>query len=90
MPRPKGSKNKVKTLISLEEVTLRIENTEAEIEEIKTSIKNKKAELKALKKELIMAQEAAETIKAEEEKARILEAVMSSGKSMDEILELLR
>jgi len=50
----------------------------------------KKAELKELEKGKEAAVEAAAAQKAEEEKKKILDAVAASGKSLDEILELLK
>jgi peptidoglycan hydrolase CwlO-like protein len=67
-----------------------IKATEAEIESMTASLKDKKAELKALLKKKDKAEKAAAEKKAEEEKARLLEAVAASGKSIDEILEMLK
>ena len=54
------------------------------------ALKDKKAELKALIKSKDQAEKIAAEKKAEEEKARLLEAVAASGKSIDEILEMLK
>ena len=97
MPRPKGSKNKKNIAatapdinITIESVDKQIKATEAEIESMTAALKEKKAELK----KLIKAKEKAEKIsaeqKAEEERSRLLEAVAASGKSIDEILEMLK
>ena len=62
---------------------------EAEIEQMNADMKVKKDELKALKKtrsRLIRLLRK----KAEEEKAKLLEAIKQSGKSYEEILELLK
>ncbi len=88
MPRPKGSKNKAKIIV--ENVDERIVAVESEIVELTATLKAKKAELKKLKKAKLQADKAAEEKKAEEDKAAILEAIAHSGKSVDEILDLLK
>lgn len=88
MPRPKGSKNKAKSVV--ENVDEKLVAVESEIVELAAALKAKKAELKKLKKAKLLADKAAEEKKAEEEKAAILEAIARSGKSMDEILDLLK
>ena len=96
MPRPKGSKNKPKDIqpaaptISIEEYDAKIKQTEAEINDLTEQLKAKKAELKKLTKGREAAEAAAEAAKAEEDKNKILEAVAASGKSVDEILEMLK
>ena len=97
MPRPKGSKNKktaaVNTLdinISIDSLDEQIKATEAEIENMTASLKDKKAELKKLNKAKEKAEKLAAEQKAEEDKIRILDAVAASGKSIDEILEMLK
>lgn len=97
MPRPKGSKNKKTAAantpdinISIESLDEQIRATEAEIESMTASLKNKKAELKALLKTKEKAEKIAAEQKAEEDKIRILDAVAASGKSIDEILEMLK
>ena len=94
MPRPKGSKNKkaistelVETVESIDE---RIAAAEAAIETLTTDLKAKKAELKELIKLKAEAERVAAEKKAEEDKAAILEAVEKSGKTVEEILELLK
>ena len=62
---------------------------EAEIEQMNADMKVKKDKLKALKKtssRLIRLLRK----KVEEEKAKLLEAIKQSGKSYEEILELLK
>ena len=59
-------------------VAERIEAVKTEIEELSARLKDKKAELKAL-----------ETEQAEGNKAKLLEAVEASGKSVDEIVAWL-
>ncbi len=92
MPRPKGSKNKKTVVVTdtLEEIQARIAAIEVEIEELKKSLKEKKTLLKVLVKEKAEAEIVAAARKAEEDKAAILAAVEASGKSVEEILELLK
>ena len=94
MPRPKGSKNKKKIIVtaatSVEDINLQIVKLEAEIAELTIALKNKKAELKSLNKARIAAEKQADQMKQEAEKKKILEAVEKSGKSIDEILEMLK
>lgn len=97
MPRPKGSKNKksavaatTTAVLTVEELDAQIASTTAEIETIAAELKTKKAELKKLEKERTSAEKAAAAAKAEEDKARVLEAIAASGKSIDEVLELLK
>jgi hypothetical protein len=63
---------------------------QSEIDELGETIKAKKAELKQLAKDKLAAEEAAIAKKAEEDKKAILDAVAASGKSVEEILELLK
>ena len=96
MPRPKGSKNRVKTaeavntVLAPEEIGKKIEEISAEIDKLGEEIKTKKAELKKLMKAKADMEKAAAEKLAQENKARILAAVEASGKSVDEILELLK
>ena len=97
MPRPKGSKNKKTAAVNSPDINISIDSldeqikaTEAEIESMTASLKNKKAELKALIKAKEKAEKLAAEQKAEEDKIRILDAVAASGKSIDEILEMLK
>ena len=96
MPRPKGSKNKKTAAntpdinISIDSIDEQIKATEAEIESMTASLKDKKAELKKLNKAKEKAEKLAAEQKAEEDKIRILDAVAASGKSIDEILEMLK
>ena len=90
MPRPKGSKNK-KTVVNPEiNYEEQIDYIEKEIEEMTAALKAKKAELKALAKEKAKADKIAAEKKLEEDKARIMDAVAVSGKSVEEVLELLK
>lgn len=91
MPRPKGSKNKKKTIeLSVDNIDEKISSVENEISMLTDQLKAKKAELKNLlkAKEADLAAKAAQ--KAEEEKAAIIAAVEQSGKSVDEILSMLK
>lgn len=95
MSRPKGSKNKPKAvetavIVTVEEYDGKIAALEKEIEAATATVKARKAELKELVKARAEAEKAAAERKAEEDKARILAAVEASGKSVDEILELLK
>lgn len=92
MGRPKGSKNK-KNLIAVENIDNIDESiaaAQAEIEKLSNEFKTKKAELKQLLKVKAKADKAAAAKKAETDKASILAAVEASGKSVEEILELLK
>lgn len=91
--RPKGSKNK-KSNVTAELLEThfneRIAAAEAAITALTDELKDRKAELKQLIK---MKDEAERTVaekKAEEDKAKIMEALAGSGKSVDEVLELLK
>lgn len=68
----------------------RIAIVEAEIEKLNADLKAKKADLKALNKAKIQAEKAAAEKKAEEEKSQILEAILQSGKTLEEVMELLK
>ena len=87
MPRPKGSKNKVTLPANIDE---QIATVNAEIGNLTASLKQKKAELKKLMKDKAEADRIAAEKKAEEDKAKILAAVEASGKTVDEILEMLK
>ena len=92
MPRPKGSKNKVrKTAAALvENIDEKIEALNGEINQISADLKAKRAELKKLLKVKKDQAEALLAKQAEENKAAILAAVEKSGKSLEEVLELLK
>ena len=62
----------------------------AEIEQLAASLKTKKAELKDLMKTKEAQMKEAAEKKAEEDKAIILAAIEASGKSVEEILNLLK
>ena len=89
MPRPKGSKNKKKAVVIVENVDERIAAAEAEIASLTEQLKAKKAELKDLNKAKAEADRLAAQQKAEAEQAKRLEGVAARGKSIDEIISLL-
>lgn len=93
MPRPRGSKNRPKAeapVLDLNAIEEKMTALQSEIDELGETIKAKKAELKQLAKDKLAAEEAAIAKKAEEDKKAILDAVAASGKSVEEILELLK
>ena len=92
MPRPQGSKNKkaFEQIESIETIDERIAAAEADIASLTEELKAKKAELKQYQKMREEAERVAAEKKAEEDKAAILAAVEASGKSVEEILELLK
>ena len=73
----------------VERLSAQIEAKEEEIREIEAALKDRKAELKELLKAKVKAEKEKEMDKAAEEKKKLVEAVMSSGRSMEEILEFL-
>ena len=92
MPRPKGSKNKknaavIETVGNIDE---KIAAAEAAVAELTAELKAKKAELKKLIKEQGKAAERAAAQKAEEDKAKLIEAFAESGKSVEEIIEMMK
>lgn len=84
MPRPKGSKNKNVTTAD------KIAAIELELEALKEQVKEKKAELKKLAKVKAAEEKAAAAAAAEERKKMVIKALADSGKSYDEILEMLQ
>ena len=92
MPRPKGSKNKkaFEQVESIEVIDERIAAAETAIASLTEELKAKKVELKRYQKMREEAERIAAEKKAEEDKAAILAAVEASGKSLEEILELLK
>lgn len=91
MPRPKGSKNKKTAVIieTVESIDERIATTEAAISTLTEELKAKKAELKELTKAKATAEKLAAEKKAEEDKAKLLDAIAASGKSIDEIIDMI-
>ncbi len=92
MPRPKGSKNKKTAVVvdTVENVDEKIAAVEAGIAALTEELKAKKAELKKLTKAKEKAEKVAAEKQAEEDRAKMLEAITASGKSVDEVLELLK
>ena len=101
MPRPKGSKNKVKPTTSTQtdftSLIADIATLEENLTSIKADLKAKKAELKTVEKELGKLEEqkaAFDAAQAEEAKKAELESVlqklMADGVSAAEILEKLK
>ena len=84
---PRGRK---KTIPVVENIDEKIAAVEAEIASLTETLKAKKAERKELAKAKIEADKAAALKKAEEEKEAILAAVAASGKTVDEILDMLK
>jgi len=87
MPRPKGSKNKK---IVVENLDAQIAEAQKAVEELGASLKAKKAELKNLLTQKARAEKAAAAKKAEEDKAKVLDALKKSGKSVEELLDFLK
>ena len=92
MPRPKGSKNRKTAVVveAVENIDEKIAAVEAEIATLTGELKAKKAELKKLNKAKDKADKLAAEKRAEENRAMLLEAITASGKSIDEVLELLK
>ena len=89
-----AGKEKVKAGVEMtgdlvEKIGAQIEAKEEEIKEIEAALKAGKSELKELLKAKVKAEKEKEAAKAAEEKKKLVEAVMSSGRSMEEILEFL-
>ena len=91
MPRPKGSKNKKSLVVidTVENIDEKIATAESAIAALTEELKAKKAELKELTKAKAEAEKLAAEKKAEEDKAKLMEAIAASGKSVDEIISLL-
>ena len=85
---PRGRKKKT-VAVTAEEIRAAIAAAEAEIEETSEKLKGLKAKLKELKKNLAISEAQEAAAKAEAEKRMILEAIEKSGKSVEEVLELL-
>ena len=73
----------------VESLSAQISSKEEEIREIEESLKGRKGELKELLKAKAKAEKEKEKVKEAEEKKKLVEAVMNSGRSMEEILEFL-
>lgn len=98
MPRPKGSKNKPKTVTAdfamriaekqsaKEALTAEIASITANIDTLKADLKAKKTALKKAEKEVAML----EAKKAKAEAEAVLKKLLASGMSADKILEKLK
>lgn len=91
MPRPKGSKNKKTTIVieTAENIDERIAATESAISTLTEELKAKKAELKELIKAKAAAEKVAAEKKAEEDRTKLLDAIATSGKSIDEVIKMI-
>ena len=104
MPRPKGSKNKPKTVKATvdfaaqiaekqsakEAVTAEIASITANIDTLKADLKTKKAELKYIDKEIVKAETKAAESAKKAEAEDVLKRLLASGVSADEILAKLK
>ncbi len=92
MPRPKGSKNRksVEIVDTVEHIDEKITATESAIATLTEDLKAKKAELKELTKSKARAEKLAAEKKADEDKAKLMDAIAASGKSVDEIIQMLK
>ena len=96
MPRPKGSKNRVKKseikdkILAPKDLEKMIIKLTDEVRKLEEETKAKKAELKKLMLIKTDMEKNAERKKAEENKARIMAAIEASGKSVEEILDMLK
>ena len=73
----------------LERLNAQVEAKEEGIKELEEQLKERRAELKALQKAKTKAEKEKEAIDSAEKKKKLVEAVMNSGKSMDEIISFL-
>ena len=90
----KGSANAVKKGVEMtgdlvERLNAQIEAKEEDIQNLEEALKGKKAELRELLKARQKAEKEKELLDAAEKKKKLVEAVLSSGKSVDEIMEFL-
>ena len=91
MPRPKGSKNRKTAVIidTVESIDEKIAAAESAISTLNEELKARKAELKELTRAKAAAEKQAAEKKAEADKAKLLDAVAASGKSIDEIIDMI-
>ena len=90
----KGSANAVKKGVEMtgdlvERLNAQIEAKEEGIQELEEQLKERKAELKELQRAKAKAEKEKELLDAAEQKKQLVEAVMNSGKSVDEIIAFL-
>lgn len=72
-----------------EDPSAQIEQIKTEIEDLTQELKSKKAALKQLEKDKVAYDDYQEYLRQEKQKEEIVQMVMESGKSLDEIRELL-
>ena len=72
-----------------EDQSAQIEQIKTEIEDLTQELKSKKATLKQLEKDKVAYDDYQEYLRQEKQKEEIIQMVMESGKSLDEIRELL-
>lgn len=72
-----------------EDPSAQIEQIKTEIEDLTQELKSKKATLKQLEKDKVAYDDYQEYLRQEKQKEEIIQMVMESGKSLDEIRELL-
>ena len=90
----KGSATTIKKGVEMtgdlvERLNAQISLKEEGIKELEEALKGKKADLKALLKAKAKAEKEKEQFEAAEQKKQLVEAVMNSGKSVDEIIAFL-
>ncbi len=85
---PRGRKKKT-VAVTAEEIRAAIAAAEADIESTSEKLKALKERLKGLKKDLVLAEAQEAAARADEEKRMLLEAFEKSGKSLEEVMELL-
>ena len=73
----------------VESLSAQISSKEEEIREIEESLKGRKGELKELLKAKAKAEKEKEKVKEAEEKKKVVEAVLNSGRSVEEIMSFL-
>ncbi len=86
----KKKANDDQVIFDLETIEQKITSAEEEIAELGEKLKAKKSELKKLAKAKVEAEAAEADRLAQEKKAALLAAIEASGKSVEEILELLK
>lgn len=92
VPRPKGSKNKKSLVVVdiVENLDDKIAAVEADITKLNEDLKARKAELKKLSKAKVEAARVAAEKQVEADKAKLLEVISASGKSINEVIDMLK
>ncbi len=85
---PRGRKKKT-VAVTAEEIRAAIAAAEADIESTSEKLKALKERLKGLKKDLVLAEAQEAAARAEEERRMLLEAFEKSGKSLEEVMQML-